>query len=197
MATIIEDGTGKGFNAKVDSSNRLEVRAVVEDSALEGATKGETYVIGTPYLTQTADTTNGILYFKSEESVSLFTKTFSSQARWASGATFQNFLVNVYTNISESSLTGTWVDFNPLNTNFGSSNQLSGTFKYGSPTGAGGFTGLTPSFQLAFPVNVYNQITSNLVFPKGVGILLAVTPPSGNVQMPVSFSLTVSKLENN
>jgi len=197
MATIIEDGTGKGFNVRVDSSNRLGVRAIVEDSTLEGATKGETYVIGTPYLTQTADTANGILYFKSEESVSLFTKTFSSQARWASGATFQNFLVNVYTNISESSLTGTWVDFNPLNTNFGSSNQLSGTFKYGSPTGAGGFTGLTPSFQLAFPVNVYNQIASNLVFPKGVGILLAVTPPSGNVQMPVSFSLTVSKLENN
>ena len=195
MATIIEDGTGKGFNAKVDNTNRLEVRAIVEDTALEGATKGETYVIGSPYLTQTADTANGLLYFKSEESVSLFTKTFSAQARWASGATFQNFLVNVYTNISESSLTGTWVDFNPLNTNFGSSNQLNGTFKYGSPTGAGGFTGLTPSFQLAFPVNVYNQITANLVFPKGTGILLAVTPPSGNVQMPVSFSLTVSKLE--
>ena len=196
MATIIEDGTGKGFTARVDESNRLEVRAVTEDSTLENAINGDTYVVGTPYLTQTNDSANGVLYFKFEENVSLFTKTFSSQARWASGATFQNYLVNVYTNISESSLTGTWVDFTPLNTNFGSSNQLEGTFKYGSPTGAGGFTGLTPSFQLAFPVNVYNQIAANLVFPKGVSVLIAVTPPSGNVQMPVSFSLTTSKLNN-
>jgi hypothetical protein len=196
MATIIEDGTGKGFATKVDSTNRLEVRGVVEDSQIEGAINGDTYVIGTPFLTQTSDTANGVLYFKFEEDVSLFSKSFSSQARWASGATFQNYLVNVYQNVNESSLTGTWVDFNPLNTNFGSSNSLDGTFKYGSPTGAGGFTGLTPTFQLAFPVNVYNQVSANLVFPKGVSILLAITPPSGNVQMPVSFSLTVTKLTN-
>jgi len=196
MATIIEDGTGKGFSTKVDKTNRLEVRSVSEDATLEGAINGDTFVVGTPYLTQTSDSANGVLYFKFEEDVSLFTKTFSSQARWASGATFQNYLVNVYTNVNESSLTGTWVDFTPLNTNFGSSNQLDGTFKYGSPSGAGGFTGLTPSFQLAFPVNVYNQINANLVFPKGVGILLSITPPSGNVQMPVSFSLTTSKLNN-
>ena len=196
MATIIEDGTGKGFATKVDITNRLGVRGVVEDSQIEGAINGDTYVIGTPFLTQTGDTANGVLYFKFEEDVSLFSKSFSSQARWASGATFQNYLVNVYQNVNESSLTGTWVDFNPLNTNFGSSNSLDGTFKYGSPTGAGGFTGLTPVFQLAFPVNVYNQISANLVFPKGVGILLSITPPSGNVQMPVSFSLTVTKLSN-
>jgi hypothetical protein len=196
MATIIEDGTGKGFSAKVDGTNRLEVRSVTEDAALEGAINGETYVIGTPFLTQINDSANGVLYFKFDEDVSLFTKTFSSQARWASGATFQNYLVNVYKNVNESSLTGTWVNFNPLNTNFGSADQISGTFKYGSPSGAGGFTGLTPSFQLAFPVNVYNQISANLIFPKGVGILLAITPPSGNVQMPVSFSLTVTKLNN-
>jgi hypothetical protein len=194
MATTIQDGTGKGFVAKVDETNRIVVRAVVEDSALEGASNGDTYAVGTPFLTQTSDTANGLLYFNFDEDVSLFAKTFSSQARWASGATFQNYIINVYKNVSETSLTGTWVDFTPLNTNFGSTNQLSGTFKYGSPTGAGGFTGLTPSFQLAFPVNVYNQIGTNLIFPKGVGILLAVTPPSGNVQMPVSFTTTLTKL---
>lgn len=194
MATSIQDGTGKGFQTKVDETNRLEVRGIIEDSILEGCIAGDTYALGTPFLTQTGDTANGVLYFKFDEDVSLFAKTFSSQARWASGATFQNYIINVYKGVDESSLTGTWVDFNPLNTNFGSSNELSGTFKYGAPSGAGGFTGLTPSFQLAFPVNVYNQIQTNLIFPKGVGILLACTPPSGNVQMPVSFTTTVTKL---
>lgn len=194
MATTIEDGSGKGYSTKVDQTNRLEVRAVTEDSALEGSIEGNTYVLGTPFLTQTGTSANGLLYFKPEEDVSLFAKTFSSQARYASGATIQNYVINVYKNVSESSLTGTWVNVTPLNTNFGSSNELEGTFKYGAPSGAGGFTGLTPSFQLGFPVNVYNQISSNLIFPKGVGVLLAVTPPTGNVEMPVSFSITLTKL---
>lgn len=195
MATVIEDGTGKGYSVKVDQTNRLEVRAVTEDSALEGSILGDTFVLGTPFLTQTGETANGLLYFKPEEDVALFAKTFSSQARYVSGATIQNYVINVYKNISESSLTGVWVDISPLNTNFGSSNELSGVFKYGSPTGAAGFSGL-PAFQLGFPVNVYNQISTNLIFPKGVGILLSVTPPTGNVAMPVNFSVTLTKLNN-
>lgn len=196
MATIIEDGTGKGFQTKVDNTNKLEVRAVVEDSQLEGAVNGDTYVIGTPFLTQINDSENGVLYFKFDEDVEVFAKTFSSQGRYTSGGTFQNYLVNVYEGINESSLTGTWVDFTPLNTNFGSPNALQGVFKYGSPAGAGGFSALTPTFQLAFPINVYNQIQSNLVFPKGSSLLVAVTPPTSNVAMPVAFSLTVTKLTN-
>lgn len=195
MATIIEDGTGNGFQTKVDSTNKLSVRATVEDSQLEGTLSGDTYVIGTPYLTQVSDTANGLLYFKSEESVLIYAKTFSSQARYATGASFSNYLINVYTNVNESALSGTWVNFTPLNTNFGSSNTLAGVFKYGSPAGATGFSG-TPTFQLAFPVNQYNQITTNLAFPKGNGILLAVTPPTSNTSMPVSFSISVTKLKN-
>lgn len=194
MATIIEDGTGKGFQTKVDSTNKLSVRATVEDSQLEGTFAGDTYVLGTPFLTQTSDVANGLLYFKSEEDVLLYAKTFSSQARYTTGGSFSNYLVNVYTNVGESSLSGTWVDFTPLNTNFGSSNTLSGAFKYGSPAGATGFSGL-PAFQLAFPINQYNQIQANLAFPKGAGILLVVTPPTGNTAMPVNFSITVTKLK--
>ena len=118
MATIIGDGTGKGFQTRVDSTNRLEVRAIVEDSQLEGAIKGDTYVVGTPFLTQINDSANGVLYFKFEEDVEVFGKTFSSQGRYTSGGTFQNYLVNIYEGVNESSLTGTWVNFTPLNTNF-------------------------------------------------------------------------------
>ena len=194
MATTIEDGSGKGFSAKVDSTNKLTVRATTEDSQLEGTFTGDTYVIGTPFLTQTSDTANGLIYFKNEEDVLLYAKTFSSQARYSTGGSFSNYLINVYTGVSESELSGTWVDFTPLNTNFGSSNTLSGTYKYGSPAGATGFSGL-PAFQLAFPINQYNQIVANLAFPKGSGILLSVTPPTGNTSMPVNFSITVTKLK--
>lgn len=191
--TIIQDGSGKGFTAKVDETNRLFTRSVTEDGQLEGAVNGDTYAIGTPYLTQTSATENGLLYFNNNESISLYATSFSSQARFTTGGTFSNYLINLYTGVAASSLTGTWVDFTPLNLNFGSSNALAGTFKYGSPAGATGFSG-TPKFQLAFPINQYNQIFGTFIFPKGVGILLTVTPPTSNTSMPVQFSVSVTKL---
>lgn len=193
MSNFIQDGTGKGYLAKIDMTNRLETRSVVEDSTLEGVIDGNSYVIGTPFLTQISGTENGLLYFKFNEDVSLFAKTFSTQARYTTGGAFNNYLINVYKDVDESSLTGTWSNISPLNVNFGSSNQLASVVKYGSPAGAAGFSG-APAFQLGFPINIYNQIQSNLVFPKGVGILLSVVPPTSNTAMPVNFSVTVTKL---
>jgi hypothetical protein len=78
--------------------------------------------------------------------------------------------------------------------NFGSSQTLSGTFKYGSPAGATGFSG-TPKIQLGFPVNVYNQISTNLILQKGQAVLLTVTPPTSNTAMPVNFGLSMAPLK--
>lgn len=194
MATTIQDGSGKGFQAKVDNTNRLETRGIMEEGRVEGAANGETFIIGTPFLTQTSATENGLLYFRLDENDDHYATTFSSQARYTTGGTFNNYLIQVYKNIPEASLGGTWVDFTPLNANFGSSNTLAGSFKYGSPVGATGFSG-TPIFQLGFPINEYNQILSSLIFPKGVSLLLTVTPPTSNTVMPINFSITVSKLK--
>lgn len=190
--TIIQDGSGKSFSARVDNTNRLYTRTVSEDRQLEGTLLGDTFAVGTPYLTQTAATENGILYFNSGDDFDLFAISFSSQARFTTGGTFNNYLIQLYTGITEGSLTGTWVDFTPLNLNFGSSESLVGTYKYGSPAGAAGFSG-TPKFQLAFPINVYNQISTSLVFPKGVGVMLTVTPPTSNTSMPVQFSVSLTR----
>lgn len=195
MATTIQDGSGKGFQTKVDETNRLFTRSINEDLQLEAAINGDNYFVGTPYLTQTSATENGLLFFQSSEDMPLFATTFSSQARYTTGGAFNNYLINIYVGIAESSLTGTWVDFTPPNLNFGSSKTLSGTFKYGSPAGATGFTG-TPRIQLAFPINVYNQINTNLIIQKGQTVLLTVTPPTSNTAMPVQFGLAIAPLKN-
>jgi hypothetical protein len=194
MGFQILDGTGTARKAQVDDTNRLEVRGVVENGRVEGAANGETYVIGSPILTQTGATENGLLYMQFNEDVEFFATTFSSQARFTTGGTFQNYLIQAYTGIEPADLTGTWVDTTPLNTNFGSSNTLNGTFKYGSPAGATGFSG-SPIIQLPFPINTFNQIDTALVFPKGSTLLLTVTPPTSNTSMPVNFNITVTKLK--
>jgi hypothetical protein len=194
MATTIQDGTGKGFQVEVDETNRLYTRTISESVQLEAAGIGENFFIGSPFLTQTAATENGLLYINPDEDFPLFATTFSSQARYSTGGTFDNYLIQLYTGISASSLGGTWVDFTPLNLNFGSSKTLSGTFKYGSPTGATGFSG-TPKIQLGFPINIYNQIGTNLILQKGQGVLLTVTPPTSNTAMPVNFGLSMAPLK--
>ena len=194
MGFQILDGTGTARKAQVDDTNRLEIRGVVEDGRVEGAANGETYIIGSPILTQTGATENGLLYIQFNEDTEFFATTFSTQARFTTGGTFQNYLIQAYTDIQPADLTGTWVDTVPLNTNFGSSNLLTGTFKYGSPAGATGFTG-TPIIQLPFPINTFNQISTALVFPKGSTLLLTVTPPTSNTSMPVNFNITVTKLK--
>jgi len=193
MATTIQDGTGLGYSVKVDETNKLEVRGIIEDGRVEGASNGETYVIESPILTQTSSSENGLLYMLFDEDVSFYATTFSSQARYTTSGSFNNYLIQAYKGVAASALTGTWVNTTPLNTNFGSSNTLNGTFKYGSPTGATGFSG-TPIIQLPFPVNVFNQVNTALVFPKGSSLLLTVTPPTNNTSMPVNFNITVTKL---
>lgn len=194
MGFDIQDGTGQGWNAKVDDTNRLEVRGIIEEGRVEGSANGETFIIGSPFLTQTAATENGLLYFQFDEDATFYTTTFSSQGRYTTGGTFNNYLIQAYSGIQPSALTGTWVDTTPLNLNIGSSRSLAGTFKWGSPAGATGFSG-TPIVQLGFPINQFNQINTALVFPKGSSLLLTVTPPTSNTSMPVNFNITVSKLK--
>lgn len=193
MGFEINDGTGQGWNAKVDDTNRLLVRSITEEGRVEGSSNGETFIIGSPFLTQTSATENGLLYFQFDEDVEFYATTFSSQGRFTTGGTFQNYLIQAYRDVQPSSLLGTWVDTIPLNLNIGSSKKLAGTFKWGSPAGATGFSG-SPIIQIGFPINEFNQVSTALVFPKGSSILVTVTPPTSNTAMPVNFNITVSKL---
>lgn len=70
MATIIEDGTGKGFNAQVDSENRLFTRTIQESEFDNAVRKGNAYNVNTKFLTiTTAGPADGhaLLYIKNNE----------------------------------------------------------------------------------------------------------------------------------
>ena len=57
MSEIILDGTGFGYTAKVDNTNRLDVRSVTEPAIVEAAENGDAYFItsGSITLTNTAN----------------------------------------------------------------------------------------------------------------------------------------------
>ncbi len=64
MATTIEDGTGKGFSAGVDSENRLLVRTINETEFDHATRKGNAYNINTLFFSVTDSVERPLLYVK-------------------------------------------------------------------------------------------------------------------------------------
>ena len=63
METIL-DGTGKGYEAKVDSDYRLTVSSVSRDLSSESARIGENYNINTGAITLTTANESAVAYIK-------------------------------------------------------------------------------------------------------------------------------------
>ncbi len=64
MGFEIKDGTGTGNLARVDSENKLAVRAVQETEFEKAVLGGRAFNINTEFLTITSDTEHALLYLK-------------------------------------------------------------------------------------------------------------------------------------
>lgn len=62
MSETIKDGTGKGYQLKVGSDNRAQVRAVVEPEVIHNAESGNAYNFNTGLISITGDAT--LMYLK-------------------------------------------------------------------------------------------------------------------------------------
>ena len=70
MATTIQDGTGKGFNAQIDSTNRLLTRTIQRSEFDDAVANGNSFNVNTKFLTiTTAGPADGhaLLYIKNNE----------------------------------------------------------------------------------------------------------------------------------
>ena len=61
----LNDGSGKGFSAKVDSNQRLHTQAVTETEAVHAAEIGDAYNLNTGLISITGDAT--LMYIKNNE----------------------------------------------------------------------------------------------------------------------------------
>lgn len=64
MATVIEDGTGKGFAARIDADNRVYTRTVEENEFEHAVRNGRAFNVNTEFLTITTAGDNALLYLK-------------------------------------------------------------------------------------------------------------------------------------
>ncbi len=181
MGFQIQDGTGKGYIAGVTSKNRLATATINETTFQHAAEQGEAFFLGTPTITLTTATPSAIFFIENNEDKPLIIGEFIIMADATTGGSPNTFKVSWYKNPTD--ISGTLSS--GLNQNFGSSNELDATIKYGAQGSA--VTGGTLSATISFPIGMFNTLEANLVLEKGSSFAIVVTPPTGNTSMPVTF----------
>ena len=188
MGFEITDGTGKGNSAGVDRTNRLLVRNISETLFQNAAEEGEAFFIGTPIITATTAGESALIYIKNNEDSQLVLGSFFLIAEATASGSPNMFRVNWYRNPTSIS-SGTAIP--ALNQNFGSSNTLDADIEYGAEGST--VTGGSLAATLSFPIGQFNQLDANLVLEKGSSLVITVTPPAGNTNMPVQFGTRTIK----
>ena len=72
MSEMIGDGTGHGYQAKVDNLNRLHTHGTVRTEEEFGAIAGQTYNVNTSTISLTSANESAVLYFKNESNENVF-----------------------------------------------------------------------------------------------------------------------------
>lgn len=119
---IIRDGTGKGYDAKVNYKNRLSVSSETLSRVHEKTLSGETFAIGTSVFEIDATTTGTLFYFNFYDT----SQYFAIEDLWflwnggdTSKVSSATFIQTVIVTEPTSNLTSA----NVINTNFGSTKE--------------------------------------------------------------------------
>lgn len=112
MSNTIEDGTGKGFYAKVDEANRIFTRSVNENEFEHAVRNERSFNVNTEFITISTAGENALLYLKNNgDSDIVLTGWFIGTADSAGTATGVGPLVKVYFNPTGGTLIS---DANPV-----------------------------------------------------------------------------------
>lgn len=187
MAESIKDGTGQGYQAKVDATNRIRTRGVVEQAIVESVRDGNAYAIPSGVVVLTSATASAVMHLTNNEKEDIvLTRIICSPIRSVGGT--EDFVI-LASRINGTGLSGG--SGNPIpsvNINFGSSNSLDiesevgaeGAIVTGSPVNGPTFLA---EIGRTFETEIYVRI------PSGKSISFLITPPPSNTQLLVVVAL--------
>ena len=180
----ITDGTGTGYEAKVNTRNELLTLAIVVTEETDAALNGRAYNISTDSVSITGAT--GMLYIKNNESEDVCVSTL--RVALGSGSFAGEATVDVIRNPTTGTLISNAADV-PINVNenFSSSKTLLDSLAY---AGVDGYTITNGTDALVEFMGGDETLTINnpIVLPKGSALGVRVTPnlSSGSVNCIVS-----------
>ena len=186
----IQDGTGKGYLAKVDNDNRLYTKSIVSTEQEHESSNGLAYNINTGIITLTNATKTPVLYLKNNEEFDLIIDTVLYMTGASTGGS-GNVLVEIVRNPTAGTIVSgaSDVEMN-VNRNFGSTRSLSvNAYK--------GATGSTLTDGVKFIESILSTATQRVavsvgavIIPKGSSIAVQITPPTGNTSMATEWAIS-------
>lgn len=172
--SVIQDGTGTGYFARVDSENRLDVRAVSDATIIHESGQGNAWNINTQNVSVSSAGENALLYFKNNSSQDAVVASLFIGIGTGTGTATDNALIRAYANPTGGTLISGGGAVTVVNRRIGSGR----TFNY---TVLSGSSGSTITGQAATPILYQTQTASsrvagdvNLTVPKGQSIALTV-----------------------
>jgi len=184
--SFISDGTGSGYKAEVDSQNRLQVNAVVEDAFTHAAEEGYAFNINTGEITVsgTAPFSQDVLYLKNNEARDLEVVGWfiGEESRTAGGGnTTSPLTFEMYGYVGDVS-GGTDVDV--VNRRIGSPKEFDVVAKKQVSTVSTSGTPLL--FQYHYGGRAFGTV--NFTIPSGASIILRVTSKADSVTLYTGFT---------
>lgn len=182
----INDGTGSGNEAKVDSTKRLLVEAVTESEQLEAVAVGNAFQIGSGPITLTNANESAVLFYKNNEDKDVIITAVNVTSSKQTGSSAGVFLAKL---ITGGTALSAGASVTALNNNFGSNKELLATITAGQTSAT--VTGGTAAASFYIQEAVFFNTELAWIVPKGVSIALSITPGASNTSVTVTTTLEV------
>lgn len=127
----IEDGTGTGFTAQVDTKNRLKTNAIANSEGFQAARDSDAYSISSGVVNLTSASASAVLFVKNTEDRDLVIENLDINQGDQSGGPGAGRQVEIIKNPAAGTIVSAGVDVTKENKNFGSSKVLDATAKKG------------------------------------------------------------------
>jgi hypothetical protein len=188
----IQDGTGKGYEAEIDSTNRLKTRAVIEDEWVEALSKGDHYAITSSPITLTAATASAMMWFRNDNDEDLLIDRVILNSADSTGGTVDVLVLQPVVNPTAMA-SGSGNDVTQVNTNLGSSKELTLTSEKGLEGASLTGGSVAAAWNIENPTN-HRVLDVRFLVPKGSSIGFNIIPPASNTSMVVSVSVNAHKV---
>ena len=189
MAETIIDGTGKGFEAKVDKNGRIHTLSVSEGFNVESAIIGKNYNLNTGSISLTSANESAVAYIKNNEDENFIIEKILVILGESTGGT-GDLVVELIRNPSTGTIIDNATNFSiEGNRNFGSVREFDSlTYK-----GLEGYT-LTNGTLFADTTRssagtVVAFDSDVIILPKGASICVNITPQTSNTSMSVKVAI--------
>lgn len=185
---IIKDGTGTGYQQRVDDQNRGHVFAVSVGEGQQATFSGDNFNGNTGEITLTSANESGVFYLKNNSTTDVVVDRLAASTMGSTGGSAtERMVLRLYRNPTGGTLI-TNAAAAPIssNKNFGSNEIFDGLIYKGveGDTVTGG--------DLAYIIYVSNNnsaiVSVDLVLPKGTSLAVTFQPATGNTSQRTYFA---------